>query len=106
VIVRRWRASALDERMYVRNFRRRVLPQLRQIRGFSGAMMLRRAVAAGVDIEVLTMWTSMAAIRRFAGRDAERAVVEPQARAALKRFERCVRHYQVVAFDGRAALGW
>ncbi len=104
MIVRRWRASALAEGKYVAHFRRRVLPELRRLPGFEGAMLLRRAVAAGVEIEVLTFWRSMAAIRRFAGRDAEQAVVEPEARAVLKGFDRRVRHYRV-AFDASAQLG-
>lgn len=105
MIVRRWRASARDERRYVSHFRRRVLPELRKIRGFKGAMVLRRSIATGVEIEVLTLWDSMAAIRRFAGRDAEKAVVEAEARAALERFERRVRHYRAVAFGAGTALG-
>jgi hypothetical protein len=39
----------------------------------------------------------MAAIRAFAGRAIERAVVEPGAVAALTRYERTVRHYAIVS---------
>jgi heme-degrading monooxygenase HmoA len=74
------------------------------LRGFSGATVLRRPGIESVEIEVLTWWTSMAAIRRFAGSDAERAVVEPEVRAALKRFDRRVYHYRV-AFEARTELG-
>lgn len=104
MIARRWRARASDARGYLRHFRRRVLPELRKLRGFQGAMVVRRDAARGIEIEVLTFWDSMGAIRRFAGRDAERAVVEPQARALLRRFERRVRHFRI-AVDARAALG-
>lgn len=44
---------------------------------------------------VITLWDSMDAIRRFAGEDSERAVVEPEARAVLAEFDDFVRHYEV-----------
>jgi hypothetical protein len=37
----------------------------------------------------------MDAIRRFAGADPERAVVEPEARAVLADYDDFVRHYEV-----------
>jgi hypothetical protein len=37
----------------------------------------------------------MDAVRRFAGRPPERAVVEPEARAVLSDFDDLVRHYEV-----------
>ena len=102
MIVRRWRATADDERKYVRHFRRRVLPELMRIAGFNGVLILRRRRKATVGIEVLTFWTSMASIRRFARGDADRAVVEPEAKAVLQRFDRRVRHYNVaLALDMR-----
>jgi heme-degrading monooxygenase HmoA len=50
-----------------------------------------------VEFLVLTLWESMEAIRAFAGDQPERAVVEPEARAALVRFETTVAHYEVLA---------
>lgn len=41
-------------------------------------------------------WESMDAIRRFAGDEPERAVVEPEARAVLKTYDDFVSHYEVV----------
>ena len=43
----------------------------------------------------MTLWDSMDAIRRFAGEDAEHAVVEPEARAVLAEYDDFVRHYEV-----------
>jgi hypothetical protein len=45
---------------------------------------------------VITFWESMGAIRRFAGEDPERAVVEPEARAVLAEFDDVVLHYEVM----------
>jgi hypothetical protein len=42
------------------------------------------------------LWESMDAIRAFAGPRPDVAVVEPEARAVLSRYDREVRHYEVV----------
>jgi len=96
IIVRRWHATAANEKRYVTHFRRRVLPELRRLAGYRGALVLRRRVEAAVEIEVLTFWVSMASIRRFAGDNTDRAVVKEEAKAVLRRFESRVRHLDVV----------
>jgi hypothetical protein len=50
-----------------------------------------------IEFLVLTLWESMEAIRAFAGDQPELAVVEPEARAALVRFDSTVAHYEVLA---------
>jgi heme-degrading monooxygenase HmoA len=50
-----------------------------------------------IEFLVLTLWESMEAIRAFAGDQPELAVVEPEARAALVRFDSTVVHYEVLA---------
>jgi heme-degrading monooxygenase HmoA len=98
MVVRRWgaRASAQGASRYVAHFRRAVLPHLKRIPGHRGALLLRRKKVADVEVEVLTFWQSMAAIRRFAGADAERAVVEDEAKAVLTSFDTRVEHFDVV----------
>ena len=96
MIVRRWCATADNERRYISHFRRRVLPQLRRFAGYRGALVIRRPLEAGIGIEVLTFWASMASIREFAGDHADRAVVEEEAKAVLKRFDSRVQHFDVV----------
>jgi hypothetical protein len=81
-----------------------VLPALRRIRGHRGAIVLQRGHGRDVEIIVLTFWTSLAAIRSFAGRDVTRAVVEPEARAVLRRFDTRARHFELV-LDSRARPG-
>jgi heme-degrading monooxygenase HmoA len=73
-----------------------VLPELKRIEGFVGASLLRRDSPDGVEFLVLTRWASMDAIRAFAGDDVEKAVVEPDAVAALVSFDRTVEHFEVV----------
>ncbi len=98
MVVREWRgrASAADQDAYPRHFRQSVLPGLRRVPGFAGASLSRRAQDGQVEFLVLTRWRSMDAIRAFAGDDPARAVVEPEAAAALIDFDQSVRHYEVI----------
>jgi heme-degrading monooxygenase HmoA len=98
MIARSWSGRTTVERQdaYPSHFRRNVLPVLRQIDGFLGALLLREARDGAVVYQVLTRWRDMAAIRAFAGDDPSQAVVEPEAVAALAEFDATVRHYEVV----------
>jgi len=98
MIVRAWRgwAAAANANAYVDHFRDNVLPELNRIDGFQGASLLRKDRGNQVEYLVLSRWASMDAVRAFAGDDANNAVVEPQAVAALIDFDRHVEHYLVV----------
>ncbi len=98
MIVRTWRgrAASTNAPAYAEHFRRRVLPELRGIDGFLGATLLRQDGPDEVEYLVLTRWASMDAVRAFAGEDVGKAVVEPEAAAALAGFDETVRHYEVV----------
>ena len=105
MIVRTWRgrARASKSDAYVDHFRRNVLPELREIEGFLGASLLKAERGDVVELLVLTRWASMDSIRAFAGKDVDRAVVEPEAIRVLLDFDPTVRHYDVVeeALAGR-----
>jgi len=47
-------------------------------------------------MQVITFWKSMAAIRRVAGRDLDRAVVDDAARAVLIDCDTCVTHSKIL----------
>ena len=98
MIVRTWRgettASHADH--YLQHFNENVLPQLKEIAGYRGAYVLRREPGDRVEFLVMTMWESMAAIRKFAGDKPDQAVVEPEARAVLADFDLTVKHYELV----------
>ncbi len=98
MIVRIWRGRASASRSpdYPEHFRRRVLPELKGIAGFLGASLLQRAQGDGVEFVVLTRWTSVEAIQTFAGHDIDKAVVEPDAIAALVDFDEAVQHYESI----------
>jgi heme-degrading monooxygenase HmoA len=98
MIIRAWRGRASQARSdaYPKHFREAVVPDLRDVPGFLGAHLSRRAVGDRVEFLVLTRWHSMEAIRAFAGPAVDRAVVEPGAVAALDDFDDSVRHYEVL----------
>jgi len=95
MIARLWKGvagSPAGADAYQRHVTARVFPELRKIPGHKGAQVLRR----DREFLVITFWESMDAIRKFAGPDPERAVVEPEARAVLSEFDEHVSHYEVV----------
>ena len=98
MISRQWRGLAYASRAgdYVRHLREGTFPQLRRIPGFVDASILQRNVDPGVEFLVVTRWTSMAAIREFAGNNAVGAVVPPEVQAMMIEYDKTVRHYEIV----------
>jgi heme-degrading monooxygenase HmoA len=102
MIARTWRAraSADGAETYRRHFIESVLPALRSVDGHRGADLLRHDRADGdvVELEVVTLWESMDAVRRFSVPDVAVAVavVEPEAKAALGDFDTTVSCQTVV----------
>lgn len=98
MIIREWRGRTEPSRAhaYPNHFRTAVIPELQSVAGFLGAYLTQHRTDDLIEFVVLTRWQSLDAIRAFAGSDAERAVVEPGAVAALKNFDATVRHYEVL----------
>ncbi len=63
--------------------------------GFHGIELLRGAAGDTVEFVTLMWFDSTDAVRAFAGTDYEVAVVPPEARALLKRFDARSAHYEV-----------
>ena len=70
----------------------------RKIAGYRGIHLLRRSLPAEEEVEFITiMWfDTLDAVRQFAGEDYEAAVVPPEARKLLKRFDARSAHYNVL----------
>lgn len=104
MILRVWKGRSTAEKAsdYVQHAITKVFPALKTIEGHRGAYLLRRPVEGVIEFFVLTLWDSMAAVRRFAGADPEKAVVEPQARAILTSFDESVSHFEIVHAVERA----
>ena len=96
--MRMWRGRSTAERAseYIQHATKRVFPSLRVIEGHRGAYLLRRTVDGAIEFVVLTLWDSMTAVRRFAGVEPEKAVVEPEAKAILTSFDGDVTHFEII----------
>jgi heme-degrading monooxygenase HmoA len=76
--------------------RTKILPGIHRVAGHEGAYLLRRDAGDEVEFVTLTFFTSMDAVRAFAGQDHEVAVVPAEARRLLSRFDERSVHYEVV----------
>ncbi|MHA6619375.1 hypothetical protein [Pseudonocardia sp. DLS-67] len=102
MIIRVWSArTSGDPHGYEHEFRGHVLGALGGIAGFRGAYLLRRTTAASTEYVTLTMFGSLADVRRFSGPDVDAANVSPAARAALDDVDERVRHYTAVVTPPR-----
>jgi heme-degrading monooxygenase HmoA len=99
MIARTWsgRTTLAKQQAYIDHFSTNVLPELRALDGFVDASLLRQERGDEVLIFVITRWTTREAIRAFAGSEIERAVVEPEAVAALTSFDATVQHWDVLS---------
>jgi heme-degrading monooxygenase HmoA len=98
MIVRTWCATATSAGVqdYHRYFADTLLPQLRDLPGFTGGYLLSRDLDGTVELTAHTFWESPGAIRAFAGDDITTSVVEPEAQSVLLDFDRTVIHRRVL----------
>lgn len=98
MISRLWRGWTTPENApaYETLLRTRILPGIHRVAGYRGAYLLRREGEDGVEFVTLTLWESLDAVRAFAGEEYETAVVPPEARTLLVRFDPRSRHYRTV----------
>ncbi len=85
-----------DADEYERLLRSEILPGIHRVDGYRGAYVLRRDVEDGVEFVTMTMFDSLDAVRAFAGEDYEIAVILPEARELLARFDERSAHYETV----------
>jgi hypothetical protein len=99
MIVRNWHGrvpSALADR-YLTLMREVALPDYKSTPGNLGAWCLTRREGEITHFEMLTFWTNLDAIRRFAGEDFERAKYYDFDTEFLIEKEPGVRHYEAVS---------
>jgi heme-degrading monooxygenase HmoA len=101
MIARTWRGIAKPGKAsdYQRHFTANVAPHLKQLAGHQGAYLLRREDEGEVEFLAVTLWESIESIRAFAGQNPNVAIVEPEGRAALSRFDEFAQHYEVAYSD-------
>lgn len=66
-----------------------------KIRGFKGIELFRRDFGDEVEFITIMWFDSIDAVKDFAGINYEEAVVPPEARALLSRFDNKSQHYEV-----------
>ncbi len=74
-----------------------MFPEMGELGGYEGVHLLRRDAGDEVEWITITYWDSHETLARFAGEDWEQAVVKPEARALLSRFDERSAHYEVLA---------
>jgi heme-degrading monooxygenase HmoA len=67
----------------------------RKIDGYRGIQLLRRELGAETEFVTMMWFTSLDAVRAFAGEDYTRAVVPAKAQALLARYDARSAHYDV-----------
>jgi heme-degrading monooxygenase HmoA len=97
MIARIWHGWAAREKAdrYEALLRSKVLPGIQQIDGYRGAYVLRREDGEHIEFVTVTLWETLEDVRTFAGADYEAAVVPPEARALLARFDERSTHFEV-----------
>ncbi|TDW99908.1 antibiotic biosynthesis monooxygenase [Dinghuibacter silviterrae] len=98
MIERQWKGTAhLSEAdRYVAHLLEETFPQLKKIPGFSKATILRRETPAGVEFQVVTVWESLEAVKKFAGEGYDEAVVPEVVREMMVDYDETVVHYEIV----------
>lgn len=78
-----------------------LLPGLSSVKGFRGSYLLRRPHGSEIEFITIILWDSLDDIRAVAGEDYERAVIPPERRQYLSRYDERASHYEVVAKQPR-----
>lgn len=96
MIARIWHGYTRAENAdaYERLLKTTILPGIHRVKGYKGAYLLRKEGAGETEFETVTLWESMEAVREFAGPDRAHAVVPPEARKLLARFDEQSVHYE------------
>ena len=98
MIARLWRGWTSRENAdaYEEFLRTSMFPSIHEVPGFLGADLLRRPAGEEIAFVTITRFESLEAVRAFAGEDYEKAVIEPEARRLLTRFDERSEHFQVM----------
>ncbi len=98
MIARHWTGTTTKEKAaeYIIHLQTETFEQIKAISGFVSARILKRVVDDGIEFLVITEWETLDAIRKFAGENPDTAVVPPIVQAMMIKYDKLVRHYEVV----------
>ena len=97
MIERHWKGIARKERAneYIDHLRTDTFQEIKKIKGFISASILKRDVSQGVEFLVITRWETLGAIKQFAGEKIDAAVVPKLVQDIMLKYDEKVRHYEV-----------
>lgn len=98
MITRIWHGwtAPVNAPKYEALLRSEILPGIHRVAGFRGAQLLRREDSQEVEFVTLTYFDDLDAVKAFAGEDYTLAVILPEARQLLSRFDERSQHYETV----------
>jgi antibiotic biosynthesis monooxygenase (ABM) superfamily enzyme len=96
VISRVWHGWTKPENAaaYEALLRSEILPGIHRVPGFRGATLLRRSDGKEEEFVTITRFDDLDAVRAFAGEDYTLAVIAPDARPLLTRYDARSVHYE------------
>jgi heme-degrading monooxygenase HmoA len=102
VIARLWHGYTKPEHAdaYEAMLTPEVLPGISTRHGYRGSYLLRRPAGDEVEFVTILLWDSLDDIRAVAGPDYETAVIPPERRQYLSRYDAKAAHYEVVTTTG------
>jgi heme-degrading monooxygenase HmoA len=97
MISRHWIGTVKADKVqdYLAHLEHTVMPNLTSKKGLRNAYYLKRDVKGGTEFLIVTEWDDVDSIKRFAGDDYEKAVVDPHARSMMITYDQKVRHYTI-----------
>lgn len=97
MIARHWKGIARKERAneYVAHLRNDTFEEIKKIKGFISASILKRHVPEGVEFLIITEWETLDAVKQFAGEKIEVAVVPELVKEIMVKYDEYVSHYEV-----------
>jgi heme-degrading monooxygenase HmoA len=99
MIARIWRGVTPQNKsdQYFEYLMKTGIPDYRKTEGNLGVYVLRRTGDNRAEFLLISLWQSLADIRRFTGEDIEKAVYYPEDSEFLLELEPEVTHYEVLA---------
>ena len=83
---------------YEQLLREEIFPAIgaKKVAGYKGIQLFRRPLDNEIEFITIMWFDSLDAVRAFAGKDYEVAVVPPKARVLLSRFDARSQHYEIM----------
>jgi heme-degrading monooxygenase HmoA len=97
MIERHWKGICKRENAerYEEHLKHDTFKKLAHISGFKGAKILTRELNGDIEFLIITIWESLAAIQKFAGEEADVAVVPMLVQNMMVSYDLVAAHYEV-----------